>query len=106
MQFRLKHLFLIVFVFSLLSLVGKFLIDNPPQMSGRILLILASPAVMGIGIIAFSLVRILNNPPASNESDPLYSAKYKSLAWIGTFAAMPLAVYIAYSCIATARLGN
>ena len=106
MQFRLKHLFVIVFVFSLLSLFGKFLFDNPPQMSGRVLLILASPAAMGIGIIAFSLVRILNNSANSSEPDPLYSAKYKSLAWIGTFATMPLAVYVAYSCIAAARLNK
>ena len=104
MQFRLKHLFLIVFAFSLITLFGKFLFDNPPQMSGRILLILASPAAMGIGIIAFSLVRILTNSATRRESDPLYSAKYKSLAWIGTFATIPLAVYAAYSCMAAARL--
>jgi len=106
MQFRLKHLFLTVFAFSLLSLFGKFLFDNPPQMSGKILLILASPAAMGIGIIAFSLAGIFGNPASSCDADPLHSAKYKSLAWVGLFATLPLAVYVVYSCIAAPPLGK
>ena len=106
MQFQLKHLFLTVFAFSLLSLFGKFLFDNPPQMSGKILLILASPAAMGIGIIAFSLAGIFGNSASSCDADPLHSAKYKSLAWVGLFATLPLAVYVVYSCIAAPPLGK
>ena len=106
MQFRLKHLFLTVFAFSLLSLFGKFLFDNPPQMSGKTLLILASSAAMGIGIIAFSLAGIFGNPASSCDADPLHSAKYKSLAWVGLSATLPLAVYVVYSCIAGPPLGK
>ncbi len=90
MQLRLKHLFLTVFAFSLLSLFGEFLFDNPPQMSGKILSILASPAAMGIGIIAFSLAGIFGNSASSCDADPLYSAKYKSLAWLGLLTGLLL----------------
>ena len=104
MQFRLKHLFLIVFAFALVTLLAKFLFDNPPQISTRVLLILASPAAMGLGIITLSLARIMSSSANNNASDPLHIAKYKSLAWIGLLTTMPLAVYIAYSCFAAAQL--
>ena len=104
MQFRLKHLFPIVFAFALVALLAKFLFDNPPQMSARVLLILASPAAMGLGIITLSLARMMNSSANNTASDPLYSAKYKSLAWIGLLTTMPLVAYIAYSCFAAAQL--
>jgi len=98
MQFRLGHLFKAVFVCALLAVAIKFVIERQPSISARVVLFLASPAGLGVGILALSLVQVLR---AGKVNDACVEdvAKYKSLAWIGVVATMPLVIYVIYCCI-------
>ena len=98
MQFRLKHLFAIMLAFALLTVAVQFVVDCRPQFSGPILMVLAAPATMGVGILAFSFAAIMRQSSSGTKSTTPNKAKYWNLAGIGVFATTPLIAYIAYCC--------
>ena len=99
MQFRLIHLFLIILVFAILTVAIQYVIERQPSMSGMVVLVLASPALMGLGIIAVSLAQIARSAGSGEHSSAESIARYRSLACIGLFATMPILIYVFYCFI-------
>jgi ABC-type Mn2+/Zn2+ transport system permease subunit len=99
MQFTLKRLFAAVFASALLTIILQAAIERRPQLSAPAVLVLAAPALLGLGIFAFSITMAWRQTMDETSEGTAAVSKYKNLAAIGVFAVMPLAVYIGYCCI-------
>jgi len=99
MQFSLKRLFAAVLASALLMALVQIVIERRPQLSVPVLLVLAAPATMGLGIFVLSITMMCRQARLETGGESTAS-KYRNLAAIGVFATMPLVLYIGYCCIA------
>ena len=99
MQFSIKQLFAAVLASSLLIALIQIVIARRPQLSAPALLVLAAPAIMGLGIIVLSITMIWRQSKLETV-DAVTASRYRNLAAIGVFVNVPLLVYIGYCCVA------